>query len=372
MTAVVFCGPTVDAATVRSVLPDADCRPPAAQGDIHSAMRDGADAIALIDGVFLDVPSVWHREILAALENGVAVYGAASMGALRAVECGPYGMVGVGRVVEAFASGRYAPFEDPFEDDDEVAVVHGPRELGSQPLSDSMVDLRECLARAEVAGVIDAETRDRVAGQLKALYFPERNFDRLVDFATERMKDGDMTALEERLRRNRCSQKREDALELLQALAEAAPGRPEVGWQRERTLDWNRFVAASACRRLTRDECSALEALTGNPPVERAIRRRAAARLAALDRPDAVGEPRAALSQFRHDRDLMSRADLDAWPEANGLSGADFRRLIEDEAALDALAGRFDTDRMAHAMLDELRLAGLFPELGRPSREGDG
>ncbi len=376
MSAVVFCGPTVDTETARSVLPGADCRPPATQGDVHAAVRDGAGVIALIDGVFLDVPSVWHREILAALESGVAVLGAASMGALRAVECEPYGMVGVGRIVEAFRSGRYPPFEDAFEDDDEVAVVHGPAELGARALSDAMVDLRECLARAEAAGVIDAETRARVAGQLKALFFPERSFERLVDFATDGLDVDAAARLAEGLRHHRCSQKREDALELLRTLATTPPAKPEVRWQRERTLDWERFVGAAACRELTRDERTVLEALAGDPAHERAVRRRAAARLAALDRPDAggdvTGDARAALSDFRYDRGLISREALDAWPAANGLSAAGFRRLIEDEAALDALARRLDPDRLAHAMLDELRLEGRFADLDGHRRETDG
>jgi hypothetical protein len=42
------------------------------------------------------------------------------MGALRAAELHTFGMVGVGRVFEGYRDGVY-------EDDDEVAVVHGSR-----------------------------------------------------------------------------------------------------------------------------------------------------------------------------------------------------------------------------------------------------
>ena len=58
-------------------------------------------AIGLIDGVFLDVPAVWHRELLWALSEGVHVFGAASMGALRAAELAPFGMRGVGTIFAA-------------------------------------------------------------------------------------------------------------------------------------------------------------------------------------------------------------------------------------------------------------------------------
>ena len=46
------------------------------------------------------------------------------MGALRAAELHAFGMRGVGRIFEAFRDGE-------LEDDDEVAVVHGPAEPGT-------------------------------------------------------------------------------------------------------------------------------------------------------------------------------------------------------------------------------------------------
>ena len=67
VSAVVFLGPTLarqDAATVL----DATFLPPARQGDVFRALLAyHPRAIGLVDGVFLDVPAVWHREILWAL-----------------------------------------------------------------------------------------------------------------------------------------------------------------------------------------------------------------------------------------------------------------------------------------------------------------
>src|SRR5688572_32760283 len=51
--------------------------------------------------------------------SGVRVFGAASMGALRAAELQPFGMIGVGQVFQAYRRGHLT-------DDDEVAVAHGP------------------------------------------------------------------------------------------------------------------------------------------------------------------------------------------------------------------------------------------------------
>ena len=105
---VLFAGPSLsgEISTLKRKFPGLDIRPPAACGDILRAVRDGAKAIGLIDGYFGDLPSVWHKEILFALHNGVAVAGGASMGALRAAECAPFGMVGLGSIYEDYANYR--------------------------------------------------------------------------------------------------------------------------------------------------------------------------------------------------------------------------------------------------------------------------
>ena len=72
------------------------------------------------------MPTVWHKEILWAMAQGIHVFGAASIGALRAAELDAFGMRGIGRIYEAFRDGV-------LEDDDEVAVLHGPEELGYPP-----------------------------------------------------------------------------------------------------------------------------------------------------------------------------------------------------------------------------------------------
>lgn len=361
---VVFCGPTIGAKEVRALLPGADCRPPAAQGDLYAAAREQPAAIALIDGVFLDVPAVWHREILAALAEDVPVWGAASMGALRSVECAAFGMVGVGKIASAFASGSYPPFAEPFEDDDEVAVVHAPLELGAQPLSDAMVDLRESLARAEAAGVIDAVIRDRVAALLKALPFAERTFERLVEGATEGLRPAAAGRVAVGLNAYRCSQKREDALELLQRLAAAAPAPSPVSWRREQTVDWHRFAQQRETHPLAPDERAGLDSLKVDPALHRSVRRQAAARLIALQSIGSIeGAGAALLGDFRLDRGLLSRAALDGWLAANGLEEAALARLLDDEAALDDLAESVDHRRLDRVMLDLMRLDGSYSDL---------
>ena len=114
--AVVFLGPTLTLDEGRAVL-DAQYLPPAGHGDVLRAALRRPRVIAIVDGVFERQPAVWHKEILFALSKGIHVYGAASMGALRAAELDEFGMRGIGEVYRAYADGT-------LEDDDEVAVAH--------------------------------------------------------------------------------------------------------------------------------------------------------------------------------------------------------------------------------------------------------
>lgn len=236
---VVFLGPTLPVAAAREIC-DAVYLPPARRGDLLAAIeRYRPAAVALVDGYFEQVPAVWHKEILHALAEGVAVLGAASMGALRAAELAAFGMVGVGRVFEAYATGRLAPFDDPFEDDDEVAVVHGPAELGYAS-SDAMVDIRATLAAAAAAGVVAASDAVAIAAIAKALFYKERSYAAVLARAAAAGVDRPtLRALEAWLPDGRVLQKRMDAEALLRRLAAGELGAaPPPGFRFERTLLW--------------------------------------------------------------------------------------------------------------------------------------
>ena len=166
---VVFLGPSLPLAEAEAIL-EAIYLPPAGQSDLMSAVQVyQPDAIALIDGVFLSSPSTWHKEILYALGQGVAVYGASSMGALRAAETDTFGMVGVGEIYQMYASGALM-------DDDEVALVHGSAEAGYGALSEPMVNVRATLQLAQEQGGLDSELHQQLIALAKAIYFPERTF----------------------------------------------------------------------------------------------------------------------------------------------------------------------------------------------------
>jgi hypothetical protein len=136
MKTLVYVGPTLPAEQVRKLLPDATVMPPAAVGDIlRASRRRDVARIAIIDGYFERMAAVWHKEILIAIERGIEVWGAASMGALRAAELHAFGMRGVGTIYQWYKRGVITA-------DDEVAVAHLPAEYGYRATSDALVNFR--------------------------------------------------------------------------------------------------------------------------------------------------------------------------------------------------------------------------------------
>ncbi|HTW26295.1 MAG TPA: TfuA-like protein [Acetobacteraceae bacterium] len=361
---VVFAGPTLTAAEVQAVLP-ALCLPPARQGDLWRAVQAHAPrAIGLIDGVFLHVPAVWHREILWALSRGVHVFGAASMGALRAAELDAFGMRGVGRIYEAYRDGRWPGFEEPFLDDDEVAVIHAPAEAGGAALSDAMVDLRDTLLAAETAGMIDRAARDRLAAAMKALPFADRSLARLQATARAILPPEAAARLEAWLPAGRVQRKRLDALAMLEAMAAflrdaPPPHRPAFRFQR--ALVWERFVTGAG---LDTPDDPVLEELWLQPDAWRDVVRAALGRLHARRSAPATaaGSHRPAFDRLRQCAGLATRAELEAWLRANRLDGAALARLLHEEMALDAVLAARPAGLDA-AILNELRLSGRYAAL---------
>jgi hypothetical protein len=206
---VVFLGPSLDAKTAKSIL-DAEYRPPAARGDIFKAVHEGARIIGLIDGVFFQDCAVAHREILFALEAGVKVLGASSMGALRASELDLYGMVGVGRIYEQYKSGA-------LDSDDEVALLFDPETL--EPLSEPLVNIRHNLDLAEERGILNKEVKEEILRVAKSSYYPERDYEWIVSTAESKLKV-DLTQLKRFFNDERRDLKREDAIAALRVIKE--------------------------------------------------------------------------------------------------------------------------------------------------------
>jgi hypothetical protein len=230
MTVVIFAGPTLHA-NVPTFAHDFEFLPPAAEGDLYRAARRRITAIGLIDGTFETAPSVWHKEILWALSRGIHVYGAASMGALRAAELDTYGMIGIGAIYNDFRRGV-------LRDDDEVAVLHASGELGYQPLTEAMVDIRATLMKAQHERVISRKSTDALTDIGKATFFKDRTWDAILRAAVlHRVPEVEIERFADWLPVNRVEQKRRDALALLRRMrrhlaVRHPPFRPRFCFQR--------------------------------------------------------------------------------------------------------------------------------------------
>ena len=360
---VIFLGPSLAHADAAAQLPSGRFLPPARQGDVYRAVRAyRPKKIGLVDGVFLNVPAVWHREILWALEHGVEVFGAASMGALRAAELDDYGMAGVGKIYTSFREGLYPPFDDPFEDDDEVAVAHAPVELGSRALSDAMVDIRETLACAEAAGTLDRNERDRLAGALKRVHFPERSFSRLAEAARGDLDPARAERFVTWLDTHRVSQKAVDAAELLVRIGRGDAARGHVPFQLERALVWERFVAEEQDADVTSDEEAVLAELGLDPGTWRDAAYAAMGKLAVGE--ESPGEQSTdTFARFRRRHGLASRASIDLWLNENCVAPSDLSRLLDGESAAEDGLARMPRRRLRRAVLDHLKLTGRFAAL---------
>ncbi|MGF1624692.1 MAG: TfuA-like protein, partial [Alphaproteobacteria bacterium] len=371
MSVVVFAGPTIGCAAVAEACP-CRCLPPAAQGDVYRAALGGPRAIAIVDGYFHGVPAVWHKEILWAMTQGIHVFGSASMGALRAAELHDFGMRGVGEIFRQYRIGALT-------DDDEVAVLHAPAELGYAPLSEAMVNIRATLARAVEERVIAAASGDALCRAAKRLYYQRRDWPAVVAADTDSpVAAAERAALEAWLPEGRVDRKRADALAMLsevRAFLATDPPPMRVDYQFEWTYLWDWVVTSTLPAQpgdgdAGVDVALLLDELRLEPEAFAAVRRAALLRwLAGAHGQDGDAVDRAAIraafARFRTERGLFSRAALDDWIAGNGLDETAFERLIAAEANIETLARDIDLQPF---MLDELRVRGRFGPLRARAR----
>jgi hypothetical protein len=336
----VFAGPTLSAREVLARLPGAVVSGPVKFGDVYRAARQNPTAIAIIDGYFERVPATWHKEILWAMSEGVHVFGASSMGALRAAELCDFGMVGVGAIFEAFRDGE-------LEDDDEVAVAHGDESTGFVPVSDAMVNIRVTLRRAAAEGVLRAATADALTALAKRIFYADRSYPALLEAGAGANLDSlELSRLRVWVGIGRVDQKRADAERLLEQLKvwyRAGPKPKRVDYSFEATDAWHEAerVASEGLRdaktTVARVDAGVLEELK----VENAYPAAHAAATAlgwSLDaarragvRPDALAV-RTAVETFRRDAGLTERQAFERWREEQQVNDAVLTRFFEDRA----------------------------------------
>jgi hypothetical protein len=368
---VIFLGPSLSREEARLIHPDAIILPPARAGDVVSVLLNyRPHAIGLVDGLFRNTMAVFHKELLEAMAQGVWVLGSSSMGALRAAECERFGMIGVGSVFEQYRSGL-------LEDDDEVAVAHGDHESGYRTTGAPMVTIRATLLLGSATDVLTPdEARELIAAE-KAKHFSDRGFHGVLDTAKNefqwRMQRLD--ALRDFIRECTLDVKADDARQLLLAM-QTLPTEPIPVAQRPSghlsgpfitLLDRDRLVGMREDAPVSFDSIMRYVAL--NRPEHDANRRRASHRQALLQIGRILDLQPTSGDLMEAHMALTARvgSPLSEWGVAVDLTPSDLDRLTSEEAVIATLEKWAIQTRtrngFARAYLDELRLAGLYPEM---------
>lgn len=378
---VIFLGPSLPVAEAKKIL-DAIYLPPAKQSDLLSAVTTyKPDIIGLIDGVFLSLPSVWHKEILYAIEQRVAVYGASSMGALRAAETDAFGMVGVGEIYRMYAS-------EELIDDDEVVTVHGPEDTGYCRLSEPMVNVRATFCRAKDEGIIDSNVCERLTAIAKLIYFPERTFPAIFrKAAAAGISPDKLNEMAIFVKTQYVDLKRQDAILLLETLRDLPEPLPQV--QPNFSLIRNQFFSNlyQRDRTVLRNEIKVpLGDIAGyaalNIPDFDQVNLHASNRALVQILADILGVE---VSQeavdkesrrFRSQQNLTEETAFNNWLAENDLTLEEFNQLMVEMARCRYLQNwlltRKGNERNTKILLDELRLQNRYRECADAVAEREG
>lgn len=204
---VIFLGPSISREKARKIL-DADYRLPAKKGDILQLILKEVDIVGLIDGYFLqDYPPTPIEVYNLVRKRNVKVFGSSSLGALRAVELGKYGMIGIGKIYRLFRDGI-------LESDDEVAVTFTDY---TNYKSEALIDIRYNLFLAQKYKIIDNMARRSILRISKQTYFPYRTYEDILDKCKSKYPEihSQLESFREYILNNKKSLKERDAVRLL-------------------------------------------------------------------------------------------------------------------------------------------------------------
>ncbi|HEY0478883.1 MAG TPA: TfuA-like protein [Kofleriaceae bacterium] len=181
--AVIFVGPSLPGS--RPVSPGLAYAPPARRGELAAAAQSGVAVIGLVDGLFYQDLAVTPREVRDAAAAGARLFGAASMGALRACDC-PDAMTGVGTVYQAFRDGSLTG-------EDEVAGTFAADSYAT--LAFPLVQVRRAVALARRRHHVPASAASGFLARVSGMSFEQRTLPVLVELAAELLAGADIASL---------------------------------------------------------------------------------------------------------------------------------------------------------------------------------
>lgn len=370
MKPIIFAGPSLDVVQASKIL-DAVYLPPAGHGDVLTLIEnEHPPAIGLIDGIW-NGQTVWPREIMLALDMGIPVYGASHLGALRAVELGPFGMRGVGRIFEHLSA-------QDFMDHAEVAATWDRNGDQYTRTSLPMANIRATLAAALKNGSLDKDVCLVLEEAAQRVYFRDRTWEEILKACAGRIPSDRITDLGTWLEANYVDQQAEDALELLKKMQTLEPlpvkeeSPPWRAYRHVRDIRDRYGAIHRATGTVTRSEIVEYAAL--NLPEFHEVNFNALNRKLVLAMAEELGvksdSELTAIEQerFRRREKLQDDNDFNLWLENNDLTPGRFEELMAERAVCHRLHRWLMQVRQPHtlnttAVLEELKLRGDFPRV---------
>lgn len=167
-TPLVYVGPSLSRDLVQQAYPGCIVRPPIRRGDLYRDRMLRGSVFLILDGVFFQDQAISPREVLDVVADDALVVGAASMGALRAAECWPGGMRGVGSIYRLFRSGALSS-------DDEVAVA-----FSTASSSVALVNVRYAASRVVKEGGLKAAEARQLVQVATEMFYEDRHWPLLL------------------------------------------------------------------------------------------------------------------------------------------------------------------------------------------------
>lgn len=373
MSTYVFVGPTISIGEASGLL-DATFLPPAAQGDVASLLRRQPRIIGIIDGYFESVPSIWHKEILLALSQGVHVVGAASLGALRAVELERFGMVGVGEIFRWYR-------DEDIEADDEVAIRHASQEHDYRGMSEALVNMRQTFRLAQERAIVSQSTAKTLLEIAKRLHYTERLYQSVLEQgAAAGLPEEEIAALRAFLKDHRVDQKKLDAIAMLEHIAELqkSDARPAINFELQYTARLDELMDTDVCLDPTGEAPLTPDMLVadcrGDGEEFKRLHNRAATARLILDLAEQLGitvddaEIKAAAKEFHESLGLNTDEAATVWMRRNQLTMAERDRMIGEWLLIRKMKTSFAPNN--RDLIRQLRLEGKYADAVAAGRRG--
>jgi hypothetical protein len=166
---IVYLGATLSRAEAAAIVPRCQFEGPIARGDLYRHRNEGASVFVIIDGLFHQRHAVSPREVVDVVRDGAVVFGASSMGALRAADCWPAGVRGVGLIYRLLRMGV-------LDSDDEVAVQIAGGEAVTGSASIALVNVRYAASKARRARVITRPQADALVRAAASHFYADRRW----------------------------------------------------------------------------------------------------------------------------------------------------------------------------------------------------